>query len=139
MLLALPVGLLADRFGRSRVFIGSYLLLLAAYSSLLLPSGSVLEAAAYVILIGAYYAGTDGVLMSLASARLPEQQRATGMALVTTATSLARLAASVLFGWLWTWQGVEVAVVTFGCGLVAAIIMTWFILGSSREARPLEA
>ena len=135
-ILALPIGLLADRIGRGRVFIASYLLLLAAYSSLLLPPAGSAAVAGYVALLGAYYAGTDGVLMALASARLPDHQRATGMALLTTVTSLARLAASILFGWLWTWRGVEVAVVIFGGGLAAAIIATWFILDNSRKIAP---
>jgi MFS family permease len=135
MMLALPVGLLADRIGRGRVFMGSYLLLLAAYSSLLLPPAGGAAVVGYVALLGAYYAGTDGVLMALASARLPEHQRATGMALLMTVTSLARLTASILFGWLWTWRGVEVAVVTFGSGLAAAIIVTWLFLERSPDTR----
>ena len=37
MVLALPVGRLADRVGRGRVFVGGYVLLLLVYMSLLLP------------------------------------------------------------------------------------------------------
>ena len=37
MLLALPVGRLADRVGRGWVFVGGYALLLLVYMSLLLP------------------------------------------------------------------------------------------------------
>ena len=37
MLLAVPVGRLADRFGRGRTFVAGYLPLLAAYGLLLLP------------------------------------------------------------------------------------------------------
>ena len=121
MVLALPVGLLADRIGRTRVFIGGYLLLLLAYSALLLPSAGTAEVAGYLVLLGAYYAATDGVLMALASARLPDDLRTSGMALLMTVSNLARLVASILFGWLWTWRGVEVAVGVFGSGLLAAI------------------
>jgi MFS family permease len=134
MILAVPCGLLADRVGRRTVFIGSYLLLLSTYSSLLLPPVGTAAVAAYVVLFGAYYAGSDGVLMALASDRLPAHQRATGMALLTTVTNLARLAASIVFGWLWTWRGIEAAVVTFGIGLAAAIIVTWFTVESPRES-----
>jgi predicted MFS family arabinose efflux permease len=136
MTLAVPCGWLADRIGRSKVFLGSYVLLLATYSSLLLPVAGSTAVAAYVFLLGAYYAGSDGVLMALASARLPAHQRATGMALVTTVISLGRLTASMLFGWLWTWRGIEVAVATFGIGLAAAIAATWFTLDTSREPAP---
>ena len=136
MMLALPAGLLADRIGRSTVFAGSYLLLLIAYSSLLLPPAGNAAVLGYVVLLGAYYAGTDGVLMALASVSLPQDQRATGMALLTTVTSIARLTASLVFGWLWTWQGVTVAIVTFSCALAAAIIVTWFALKQSPDVRP---
>ena len=91
MVLALPMGLVADRIGRTRVFIGSYLLLLLAYSALLLPSAGTAEVAGYLVLLGAYYAGTDGVLMALASARLPDDLRTSGMALLMTVSNLARL------------------------------------------------
>jgi MFS family permease len=132
MVLALPMGLLADRIGRPRVFIGSYLLLLFAYSALLLPSSGTAELAGYLVLLGAYYAGTDGVLMALASSRLPEDLRTSGMALLMTVSNLARLMASILFGWLWTWRGVEFAVGVFGTGLVVAIALTSFLLRSGR-------
>jgi MFS family permease len=133
MVLALPMGLLADRIGRTRVLIAGYVLLLLAYSALLLPSAGTAEVAGYVVLLGAYYAGTDGVLMALAGARLPEDLRTSGMALLMTVSNLARLVASILFGWLWTWRGVEFAVGVFGCGLVAAIILTSVLLGWRKE------
>lgn len=133
MVLALPMGLLADRIGRTRVFIASYLLLLAACSALLLPSAGTAEVVGYLVLLGAYYAGTDGVLMALASARLPEDIRTSGMALLMTVSNLGRLTASVVFGWLWSWRGVEFAVAVFASGLVAAIVLTSFLLGLKRE------
>jgi MFS family permease len=40
MLLAVPVGRLADRVGRGRVFVGGYLALLAVYGVLLWPAGT---------------------------------------------------------------------------------------------------
>jgi MFS family permease len=123
MVLALPIGRLADRVGRAHVFVGGYGLLALVYTALLLPPIGSAEIAIYVVLIGIYYAATDGVLMALASSMLPESLRTSGLALLATATSLARLAASVLFGLTWTWQGVEVAVCIFMAGLVSAMIL----------------
>ena len=40
-----------------------------------------------------------------------------------TATSLARLLASVVFGALWTWVGLEAAVLAFGIGLLVAMLL----------------
>jgi MFS family permease len=122
MLLALPVGLLADRLGRPAVFLGGYVVLLITYSSLLFPVQGPLWLLAYLLLLGAYYAATDGVLMAIASVYLAEDRRAGGLGLLTTATSLARLCSSMLFGLLWTWWGVESAVTLFGVALVLALL-----------------
>jgi len=129
MILALPAGVLADRIGRTRVFIGSHVLLLVAYAALLRPSLGTVEIVGYVALLGAYYAGTDGVLMALVGARLPRSLRSTGMASVNTVVGLARFAASLLFGWLWTWGGLELAVAVAAAALLAAIVLGGYLLG----------
>jgi MFS family permease len=133
MLLAVPVGRLADRAGRARVFMGGYALLLVVYASLLLPWTGALPAALDLVLLGAYYAATDGVLMALAGAVLPPDQRASGMALLTTGTSLARLVGSILFGLLWTWRGVAFAVGVSTAGLIVAILIGAIVLRSGAE------
>jgi MFS family permease len=132
MLTAVPVGRLADRVGRARVFLAGHALLLVVYLSLLLPgaggAGGALQVVLALVLLGLYYAATDGVLMALAGAALPQEMRASGMALLTTGTSLARLAGSILFGLVWTWRGVGVAVVLSTTGLVAALLVAVFAL-----------
>ena len=135
MLLAVPVGRLADRLGRARVFLGGHVLLLVVYASLLVPAGpaNALRVIVAVALLGAYYAATDGVLMALAGAALPQEVRASGMALVTTGTSLARLASSLVFGALWTWRSVDVAVTLSMVGLVAALPLAAFCLRARKE------
>jgi MFS family permease len=133
MLLAVPVGWLADRYGRGRLFLAGYGLLLLVYVSFLLPTLGIVELFVLLLLLGAYYAATDGVLMALASAVLPSSLRGSGLALLVTATSLARLVASVLFGTLWTWLGAETAVLTFAVGLVLAMVVAALALRMSRK------
>ena len=133
MLLAVPVGRLADRVGRAPVFIGGYVLLLVVYGSLLAPWTGSVPVMLDLVLLGAYYAATDGVLMALAGALLPAGQRASGMSLLTTGTSLARLAGSILFGLLWTWRGVGFAVALSTASLTAAILCGSVVLRRSRE------
>jgi len=124
MLMAVPVGRLADRWGRERVFVGGYVLLLAIYGLLLLP-GEIGTAGliAVLVLLGGYYAASDGVLAALASADLPEPLRGSGLALLGTTTSITRLVGSVLFGALWTMVGMHAAVAAFAVGLVIAMIV----------------
>ena len=136
MLLAAPMGRLADRVGRGVVFVGGYVLLLLVYTSLLVPTKGIAVLLLYLVLFGAYYAATDGVLMALASAVLPSQLRASGLALLVTTTSIGRLLASVVFGALWTWFGLDAAVVAFAAGLALAMSVTALALmrASARAA-----
>ncbi|MDA0168645.1 MFS transporter [Solirubrobacter taibaiensis] len=123
MLLAAPFGRIADRWGRGKVLVGGYVALLAVYCVLMLPSSGWPSLIVVLALLGTYYAATDGVLMAMGSKHLPEELRGSGLALLGTSTSIARLFASVLFGVLWTWLGVEVALILFASGLVAAMLL----------------
>ncbi len=104
MLAAIPLGRVADRVGRWRLFLAGHLLLIAAY--LLVASnwtGWVL-AGAILLLHGLFYAASDGVLMACAGPLVPEPLRATGLAVVQTAQALARALGAVAFG-AWTASG----------------------------------
>jgi MFS family permease len=133
MLLAIPVGRLADRVGRGRVFVGGYAVLLLVYTSLLLPAMGIGSLFVYLLLFGAYYAATDGVLMALASTILPAGLRASGLAVLVTATSIARMIASVLFGALWTVFDLETAALTFSIGLLLVTVGSGLAIARRRE------
>ena len=122
MLLAVPTGYIADRLGRPRVFVAGYLMLLLVYGVLLAPRGGALQLVACLVLFGAYYAATDGILMSIAGSVLPRALVGTGLALLVTATSLGRLVSAVAFGMLWSWAAPETAIAVFAAGLALAII-----------------
>jgi MFS family permease len=121
MLLAAPLGRLADKVGRGRVLIGGYALLVAVYCVLMAPSAGAISLIAVLALLGTYYAATDGVLMAMGSAHVPEALRGSGLALLGTATSIARLFASILFGALWMWLGLQAAIAVFAAGLIVAM------------------
>jgi len=126
--LAIPAGRLADRAGRFGVFVGGYAVLIVLYALLIWAPPSMTVLIVVVLLLSAYYAATEGVLMALGSAVLPESVRTTGLAVLTTATALARLASSVVFGAIWMRFGVKPAVTIFMAGLAIAIVlalMTW--------------
>jgi MFS family permease len=102
LLLALPLGMLADRVGRRRVFLAGHLALFLAYGLLLAPLHS--EALPFVVLAlhGTFYAATDGVLPAAAAGAVPAELRASGLALIGTGQALARLCCSIAFGAAWT-------------------------------------
>jgi MFS family permease len=121
MLLAVPLGRLADRIGRGRVLLGGYALLLGVYAALLAPFGGPLLVGVALALMGSYYAATDGVLAAFASALVPDPVRGSGLALLNTTTGVAKLLSSVAFGALWTLTGTTTALAVFGAGLVVAM------------------
>lgn len=129
MVLAAPIGQLADRLGRGRVFVAGYVVLAVVYASLLLPGIGPFQIVVTLGLLGAYYAMTDGVLAALASGVLPPEVRGSGLGILGTATSLARLVASVLFGLLWTLWDVTGAVGAFLVSLVICTLIAAVLLG----------
>ncbi|MFI1382401.1 MFS transporter [Embleya sp. NPDC020886] len=138
LLLAVPLGRLADRVGRFRVFLGGHLALLAAYAVAAAPDGdrtpgslllwTVLSAV--LVLQGLFYAATDGVLMAAAGPLLPVHLRTSGLALLQTGQAGARLFSSVLFGAAWTLWGAGPALLVMGVGLAAALVVARWLLPS---------
>ena len=130
LLLAVPLGRLADRIGRAPVFIAGHVMLVGCYLVLRAAgAGSgFLTIAAVLGLLGMYYAATDGVLMAMASSVIPEGLRSSGLAWLTTATVLAKLGASSLFGKMYQWYGPTQALTVFLGGLVVVLPVAFFIL-----------
>jgi len=128
MVLAIPMGRLADRMGRRHIFLAGYGLLALLYALLLLPGLPQALSLGLLLLLGIYYAATDGVLSALASAILPEQWRTTGLAIMTTGTGLARLMASLGYGALWTYLGPNSALTIFLVGLFITVLIAWAFL-----------
>ena len=129
LLLAVPAGRLADRTGRRTLFLVGHVLLGSVYLLLQRSEPGALELAACLVLLGAYYASTDGVLMAIASSRLPAGLLTSGLAVLTTVTALGRLLASTAYGALWTWWGAETTLTVFLLGLLAATVGAGFVLG----------
>lgn len=130
MLLAIPVGHLADRLGRRLVFGAGYVILFSAYGLLWWSGDSLLFSGLILGLLGLYYAATDGVLQALASNQLPAELRSSGLALLATGTGLARLCASILYGWVWGQWGAQSAAALFALGLSAALVVAGWLLKS---------
>jgi hypothetical protein len=128
LLFAIPLGRISDRVGRDITLLAGYALLppiylMAAQSQITGPT-----IVACLVLLGCYYAMTDGVLMALASESCRPERRASGLAIVTTVTSGARLVAPVLFGALWTRYDASMAAHAFAGALLVAWLCAAVIL-----------
>ncbi|MGW7366747.1 MFS transporter [Streptomyces sp. NPDC054841] len=128
LLLAAPIGALADRVGRLPVMLGGYTALIAVYLLLFGPLGGWPLIVLTLGLYGIFYAATDGVLMALAGPLLPERLRTTGIAVVQTGQALAYLVSSVLFGMAWQAWGPVTASRVAAAGVVLAIVATAVLL-----------
>ena len=137
LLLAIPLGTLADRIGRVPVVLGGYAALVVVYLLLSGPMHGRPLLALVLLLYGFFYAATDGVLMALAGPVLPEHLSTTGIALIQTGQALAYLASSVLFGLAWQLWGPVTAVRCATALAVLAVISTAFLL-INRSTIPTE-
>ncbi|GAA3130973.1 MFS transporter [Streptomyces rectiviolaceus] len=121
LLLAVPAGRLADRTGRRVPFLAGHVALLGGYVLLLSPADGWALLIGVLLLLGIFYAATDGVLMALATPVLPPGRRASGMAVLQTGQALARLVAAAGFGAAWTLWGIGPALTCAALALTAAL------------------
>lgn len=123
LLLAVPLGKLADKIGRIPVFLGGHVALVAVYA-LLVGSGPVF---AVLALFGVFYAATDGVLMAAAGPLLPASLKTSGLALLQTGQAVTRMISSILFGAAWTAFGPAPGLVVMGAGILGCLAF-WKVL-----------
>ena len=126
--LAVPFGRLADRIGRVRIFVIGHCALLAAYVAAALPVTGAPITILCLLLLGAFYAATDGILSALASQLTPLDSLATGIAAAQTVVALSRLVASTGFGVLWFALGRAEAVFTVAIALAIVIPIALVLL-----------
>jgi MFS family permease len=136
-LFSIPAGICADRFGRVSIFLGGYAVLGGVYLLLLLmPTVGLPAQVGCLLLLGIYYAGTEGVLMAMASAAVPPEARASGLAVLATAIALGKMGSSLLFGWMWDTYDVRPTIITFAAILMAATLVAGFslrVIGGKRS------
>ncbi|MEU6993583.1 MFS transporter [Streptomyces sp. NPDC046465] len=135
LLLAVPAGRLADRTGRRVPFLAGHAALLGGYLLLLSPTDGWPLLIGVLLLLGIFYAATDGVLMALVAPVVAQERRASGMAVLQTGQALARLLAAAGFGAAWTLWDVGTALTCAVLALTVALAGAAVLLPPS-ERRP---
>jgi MFS family permease len=132
--LAIPMGRLADRIGRGKVLLGGHVVLLGCYVLAALPAGGLGLTLLTLMMLGVFYAATDGVLPALVSKLVSADARGSGIAAAQTVQAVARFASSVVFGLLWNVQGPAKSLVLFALLLAAVIpVAAWLLRGIDRS------
>ncbi|NRN68670.1 Major facilitator transporter [Kibdelosporangium sp. 4NS15] len=131
LLAAAPIGRMADRLGRWKVFFAGHVLLLVTYAMLLVPGGGFTAMAVALAAHGLFYACTDGVLSAYASGFVPAGLRATGLATIQTGQALTRMVSSVVFGVMLAAMAMSTAVVALAAVLVVALVVVAFLVRSA--------
>ena len=123
--LAIPLGRLADRVGRARVFVYGHVALLGAYVIAAVPIADIASTILCLVFLGAFYAATDGVLAALAAQLTTPETHGTGIAAAQTVVAATRFLSAAGFGILW-----------YAVGPATAL---WIVAGVLAVAIPLIA
>ncbi|MFJ6386028.1 MFS transporter [Streptomyces sp. NPDC091972] len=138
LLLAVPLGALADRAGRRRLFLAGHGVLLLGYGLVLSPWHGLPAVLAVLVLHGTFYAATDGVLAAATAAVVPARQQGAGQALVGTGQALARFACSLAFGAAWSLWGGRTALALTAAALAVGAVVAAFVLRGTDETPTTE-
>ncbi len=133
MLTAVPIGKLADKYGKKKVFSVGYILLALSYLLIVSPIRALPIMLFVLLLFGLYYACTDGVLAAAISQIVPSNMKATGLAMISTTGGLMKIFSSIALGWLWEKIGMEQAISIFVLGLF--LTLAFFIYFFNRYSK----
>ncbi|MER5182475.1 MFS transporter [Streptomyces sp. NPDC002896] len=133
LLLAVPLGALADRVSRRRLFLAGHGVLLLGYGLVLSPWHGVPAVVAVLVLHGAFYAATDGVLAAATAGVVPAEHQGAGQALVSTGQALARFTCSLAFGAAWSLWGGQTALAVTAAALAVSAVVASFVLRPANE------
>lgn len=134
MLVALPAGMLADRFGKKRLVLLGW----TAYAGVYVGFGlatSLTAAIALVAIYALYWSLADSVLRAIVADLVPEHLRGTAYGMFHFCVGVAVLPANLIFGVLWDRFGAPPAFWT-GAGLSLAACLMLLRVRSRSKAHP---
>ncbi|MFL5731649.1 MAG: MFS transporter [Chloroflexia bacterium] len=140
-LLATPLGVLSDKWGRLPVLITGYTAFSLVYGGWAVAT-QAWNAWALFLVYGVYAAATEGVAKAFVTDLVPRQARASALGWFGGLTGLAALPANVLGGWLWSVAGAPATFIygAWASGIALALTIVWLPwLRGKREPQPAAA
>ena len=113
-------GAWSDRIGRRHVIALGWLVYAVVYAGFAVSSSTV-ALLAWFLVYGFYFGFAEGTEKALVADLAPAEARGVAFGIYTAVQGLGALAASILFGVLWTAFGASVA---FGTGAALALVAT---------------
>ncbi|MDQ2838543.1 MAG: MFS transporter [Actinomycetota bacterium] len=126
--MAVPFGRIADRVGRSKMFLAGHVVLPVAYLLAGGPISGPVVVMICLLLLGTYYAATDGQLAALAGRIVDPAARTSGIATAQTVQAVARFVSSLAFGLSWTLFGARTALYLVAAVLAVVVAIAWVLL-----------
>jgi MFS family permease len=125
-----PVGALADRYGKTRLLVGAYVLG-AAYNILLIAAGTTPSIPLLILIFaiaGTVYSAQQPLERAIAADLVPVEVRSTGFGVLATVNGVGDFISSLVVGALWTVFSPAVAftyslVLTAAGAIVIAIVL----------------
>ncbi len=117
--LATPLGILSDRWGRLPVLLVGYAAFALVYLGWATATRGGWQVWILFLVYALYYAATEGVARAFVGDLVPPARRGTALGWFNALTGLAAVPANVLGGWLWVRWG---PVATFGFSAWAALV-----------------
>ncbi len=108
--------------------VAGHTFLLAAYLCVAAPLPDALVVPASLLLLGAFYAATDGVLSAATVSLAPPGIGATALATAQSVVAVARMVSALAFGWLWLQAGAAHALQLTATLLALAIVLAWWLV-----------
>ncbi|WP_314213461.1 MFS transporter [Pseudarthrobacter equi] len=121
LVFAIPIGRLADRWGRVPVFLAGHLALFACYLLAAVPAGGTAATLGCLLLLGLFYAATDGILAALVSQLAVPEHLGTALGTAQTVVALSRMVSAAAFGVLWYAAGPAAAAACVAVLLLPAL------------------
>jgi MFS family permease len=140
MVTAIRFGRIADRANPMRLYMWAYVGLLVMYGgwiawSALYPEPNAVPLSAanlgvgliIVLLTGAFYGASDGILIACLVKQLNPAVLTTGLALYASLQGVVKLFSSTAYGWLWQEFGTGLAIQLYAAGLTLCIAAAFWL------------